>query len=165
MFFLSLLSSLLFSSRSLRSVTPPQPQSWVTTLATTSSPALCHQTPTRPRPWWTSSRRWGGTTCPRWPQRATTERAAWRPSFRSRGKLVGATFCFVLVKEIWWADASFLAAVWITKHWYLQTFPYLRLCGRMLGPQVGVCTGVTHLLLKKQSLKPHGLVSVRLSSR
>lgn len=69
---------------------PQQHQNWVTTAATTSSPAWYRPTPTRPRPWWTLSLRWSGTTCPRSPRRATTERAAWRPSSRSPEKLVGA---------------------------------------------------------------------------
>lgn len=79
-----------FLSRSPRSAMPQQHQNWVTTAATTSSPAWYRPTPTRPRPWWTLSLRWSGTTCPRSPQRATTERAAWRPSSRSPEKLVGA---------------------------------------------------------------------------
>lgn len=84
------LPSFLFSSRSRRSATPPQPLSWATTLATTSSLAWCHRTRTRPRPWWTSSQRWSGTTCPRWPQKATTARAAWRPLSRFPEKPVRA---------------------------------------------------------------------------
>jgi len=74
--------------RSLRSATPPRPRSWATRPATSSSPAWCLPTPTRPRPWWTSSKPWAGTTSPRWPPRATTERAAWTPSSRYPEKQV-----------------------------------------------------------------------------
>lgn len=102
----SSLYSSLFLTRSLRSATPPQPQNWVTTLATTSSPAWYRRTPTRPRPWWTSSRRWSGTTCPRSPQRATMERVAWRPSYRSPEKLVRASFAFVSFFEIQYVAAA-----------------------------------------------------------
>ena len=54
----------------------------------TSSPAWSPRTRTRPRPWWTSCAPSSGTTCPRWPRRAATARAAWRPSCRSPERTV-----------------------------------------------------------------------------
>lgn len=84
-------SLLLFSSRSHRSAMHPRPQSWATTDVTTSSRGLFLQTASRPRPWWTSSRPWVGTTCPRWPRRAATARRVWTPSCNSPEKQVSLT--------------------------------------------------------------------------
>ena len=76
------------SRRSLRWATPPRPPSSATTPATTSSPAWCPRTPTRPRPWWTSSKPCAGTTSPPWLLRGTTGRVASMRSFRSLGRTV-----------------------------------------------------------------------------
>lgn len=100
-------SSSLSPCRSLRSATPPPPRSWATTGGTTSSLGWSRRTASRPRPWWTSSRPWAGTTSPPWPRRAATGRREWTPSCSSPEKQVSP----VSWQLLWQQSASAAAGV------------------------------------------------------
>lgn len=100
-------SSSLSPCRSLRSATPPPPRSWATTGGTTSSLGWSLRTASRPRPWWTSSRPWAGTTSPPWPRRAATGRREWTPSCSSPEKQVSP----VSWQLLWQQSASAAAGV------------------------------------------------------
>lgn len=119
------------SPRSPRSAMLQQHQNWATTAAMTSSPAWCRPTPTRPRPWWTLSPRWSGTTCPRSPQRATTERAEWRPSSRSPEKLVG-TLSFLLIPRTLAHQCSSLLGPPAVMYWSCKVCYKIDICNPRL---------------------------------
>lgn len=116
--------------RSLRSAMHPRPRSSVTTRGMTSSPVSYLRTPTRPRQWWTSSRRWDGTTCPRSPQRGTTARAVSRPLCRSPGKQVHGitkTCSDTLIQTVLnggaessWTQSTILECLDISLQWWVS---------------------------------------------
>ena len=145
----------LFLSRSPRSATPPQLRNWATTPAMTSSPAWCHRTPTRPRPWWTSSRRWSGTTCPRSPRRATTARAAWRPSYRSPEKQVGA-LCPSAAHRRGESDVNWPTLLWLIDVWWFAPDGEFQYGSGTLSVVHGVAT-------QKSSVKSGAILSMMLT--
>lgn len=81
-------SFLCLSYRSRRLAMLRQLLSLVITPATTSFPVWCPQTPTRPRPWWTSSKPCNGTMCLPSLQRETMERVELTLLSRSLGRTV-----------------------------------------------------------------------------